>query len=168
MWCVIQVFTGREENLRHACEKYIDKDILQGTFIPQYVRRRKYQGVWRDEKCALFPGYVFLITDQPDKIAMELRKVEGMTRLLKSEKGVLTLTPEEEEFMRRLGGEDHVTLMSVGFIVGDKITVTEGPLIGLEGLIRKIDRHKRRCIVEVTLCGQKVSTTVGLEIVSKE
>ena len=94
--------------------------------------------------------------------------VEGMTKLLTADTTILTLTPEEEEFMRRLGGDDHIAEMTVGFIVGDKITVTQGPLMGLEGSIRKIDRHKRQCIVEVDMFGQKIQTKVGLEIVSKE
>ena len=168
MWCVIQVLTGREEKMRQACDKYIDKDVLEETFIPQYVRRRKYAGSWKDEKCALFPGYVFLITEHPKELHAQLRRVEGMTKLLTANTNILTLTSEEEDFLRRLGGDDHIAEMSVGFIIGDKITVTQGPLMGLEGSIRKIDRHKRQCIVEVDMFGQKIQTKVGLEIVSKE
>ena len=58
--------------------------------------------------------------------------------------------------------------MSVGFIEGDTIKVTEGPLLGLEGKIRKIDRHKRQCVVETEMFGQKTKMTVGLEIVYKK
>ena len=168
MWCVIQVFTGKEEFIRHACVKYIDKSILEDTFIPMAVRRRKYSGVWKDEKCALFPGYVFMITEDPSALHDELRKVVGLTKLLSSDSEFLTLTEAEVELMKRLGGDDHITDVSVGVIVGDKVSVTEGPLIGLEGAIKKIDRHKRQCKVEVDLFGQKTLLTVGLEIISKK
>ncbi len=167
MWCVIQVFTGREEYIRHACIKYIDKEILKDTFIPLRVRQRKYSGEWKDEKCVILPGYVFLVTDDPKKLHQELKKVEGMTKLLRDENNFLTLTPEEEVFIQNIINEEYLVKMSVGFIEGDKVTVTEGPLMGLEGLIRKIDRHKRQCIIETEMFGQKTRITMGLEIVSK-
>ena len=90
-----------------------------------------------------------------------------MTKLLRADRDILTLSPAEEELMRKLGDEEHVTRMSYGIIEGDKITVTDGPLKGLEGLIRRIDRHKRQCIVETEMFGQRSKMTVGIEIVSK-
>ncbi len=167
MWCVIQVFTGYEQRIRHACEKYIDRDVLEEAFIPMYVRRRKYSGAWKDEKVALIPGYVFLITERPNDLLIQLNKVVGMTKLLRNSSNILTLTDQEEYLMRKLGGEKHITEMSFGCIVGDKITINDGPLVGFEGMIKKIDRHKRQCIVETDMFGQKIHMTVGLEIVSK-
>ena len=167
MWCVIQVLTGKEEKIRHACEKYIDSDILDETFIPFRKCRRKRNGVWKDEKTVLFPGYVFLITEHPDELYDQLRRVEGMTKLLRADQTVLQLTAEEEELLKNLGGDNHIVEMSYGFIEGQKVTITDGPLKGMEGLIRKIDRHKRACIVEVQMFGQNTRITAGLEIVEK-
>ena len=45
---------------------------------------------------------------------------------------------------------NHTVRMSEGYISGDKITVTRGPLMGFEGDIRKIDRHKRRAYIDVS------------------
>ncbi|MBR1798180.1 MAG: antiterminator LoaP [Clostridiales bacterium] len=165
---MIQVFTGKEEKMRRACLKYVDPDVLEDTFIPKRIRRRKYSGVWKDEECALFPGYVFMITSKPQELYDQLWRVEGLTKLLHVEKQILTLTDSEVEFMKRLGGKEHIAQMSIGFIVGDKVTVTDGPLKGLEGMIKKIDRHKRQCIVETDMFGQKTKMIVGIEIVSKE
>lgn len=39
--------------------------------------------------------------------------------------------------------------------------------IGLEGLITKIDRHKRIAYVDVELLGKLTRVQVGLEIISK-
>ncbi len=167
MWCVIQVLTGKEEKMRYACEKYIDPDILDETFIPFRECRRKRNGVWKNEKTTLFPGYVFLITDNPDELYNQLKKVEGMTKLLRADQTVLQLTIDEEELLKNLGGDNHIVEMSYGFIEGQKVTITEGPLKGMEGLIRKIDRHKRSCIVEVQMFGQNTKMTAGLEIVEK-
>ena len=43
MWYVIQVRTGMEEETRKQCEKIIDKEILEKSFIPMYEQERKYR-----------------------------------------------------------------------------------------------------------------------------
>lgn len=57
--------------------------------------------------------------------------------------------------------------MSTGFIQGDKIFVTEGPLQGKEGLIIKIDRHKRIAYLQLSMFNKETIAKVGLEIISK-
>ena len=57
--------------------------------------------------------------------------------------------------------------LSEGIIEGDRIIVTSGPLVGNEGSIRKIDRHKRLAYLEFDMFGQDVKAAVGLEIVEK-
>ena len=57
--------------------------------------------------------------------------------------------------------------MSKGLIVNDQVIIREGPLKGNEGLIKKIDRHKRRAYLELEMFGRTVETQVGLEIVEK-
>ena len=58
--------------------------------------------------------------------------------------------------------------MSEGFIENDRVVITSGPLQGNEGLIRKIDRHKRKAYLEIDMFGRKLKTQVGLEIVRKQ
>lgn len=55
----------------------------------------------------------------------------------------------------------------VGFIRGDRVFVTLGPLQGRESVIRKIDRHKRRAKIELEFMGDRRIFDVALEIVSK-
>ena len=74
---------------------------------------------------------------------------------------------EEEEYLRRLGGEEHVAKYSEGYIEGDKLVVTSGPLKDFEGNVKKILRHKRLVVMEVSLLGQTVEVTLGLGIVER-
>ena len=43
----------------------------------------------------------------------------------------------------------------------------EGPLVGMEGMIKRIDRHKRMAVLEVELFNRISEVKVGLEIVEK-
>ena len=66
-----------------------------------------------------------------------------------------------------MGGEEQVVRMSEGIIEGEKVHVTDGPLQGMEGYIRKIDRHKRKAYLEISMFGRIQSVQIGLEIVKK-
>ncbi len=77
------------------------------------------------------------------------------------------LTADERDWFLAFSDAAHVVRMSEGVIEGDTVRVTRGPLMGREGLIRKIDRHKRRAYLEVTMFGRTVPASVGLEIVRK-
>ncbi len=68
----------------------------------------------------------------------------------------------------RYGGSQHMVDMSYGFIKGDVIHVTSGPLQEQEGQIVKIDRHRRVAYVDVKLFDRITRIQVGLEIISKD
>lgn len=81
----------------------------------------------------------------------------------------LPLSDEEIDWIRALAApETHVVEMSEGFIEGDKVVVTSGPLRGREAQISKIDRHKRLAWLDMRMFGRNKSIKVGLEIVSKQ
>lgn len=167
MWYVIQVRTGTEEEIQRQCETIIDKSILEKSFIPKYEQERKYQGEWHTELKILFPGYVFLISGEKEKLFFELKRIIGLTKLLGTGETIVSLTDEEVNFLLRLGGEEQTVEMSEGIIENDRVVVLSGPLKGNEGLIRKIDRHKRKAWLEIEMFGRTVEMQVGLEVVGK-
>lgn len=167
MWYVIQVRTGTEEEILRQCETIIDKSILERSFIPKYEQERKYQGKWHTELKVLFPGYVFLVSEDKEKLFFELKRVMGLTKLLGTGETIVPLTDEETDFLLKLGGEEQTVEMSEGIIENDRVVVLSGPLKGNEGLIKKIDRHKRKAWLEIEMFGRTVEMQVGLEVVAR-
>ena len=51
--------------------------------------------------------------------------------------------------------------------MGDRIQITSGALVGLEGQIKKIDRHKRIAIVAMRMMGAVREVPLMLEVVEK-
>lgn len=168
MWYVVQVRTGTEEDIKTQCEKVVEQTALQRCFIPYYESMKRYHGKWHTETKILFPGYVFMVSDRPEALFLELKKVIGLTKLLGADGNIIPLSQEEIEFLMAFGKEDQVVEMSVGVIDDDKVVVLQGPLKGQEGYIRKINRHKRKAYLEVEMFGRKVRTEVGLEIVARK
>ena len=147
MWYVMQVRTGTEENIRCQCQRLISSNILKRCFIPYYQQKKRFQGKWHIQERILFPGYVFLIAENLEQLTENLRKVTGMTRLL--------------------GTGEQLVAMSTGIIENDQVRILTGPLQGMEGYIRKINRHKRKAWVSIEMFGRSVDMEVGLEIIKK-
>ncbi|WP_346663313.1 antiterminator LoaP [uncultured Merdimonas sp.] len=168
MWYVIQVRSGTEEEIQRQCETVIDKEILERAFVPYSEQERKYQGEWHREYKVLFPGYVFLVSKDKAELFYQLKRVIGLTKLLGTGDEIVPLSEDEIRFLTAFGREDQVVEMSEGFIENDRVVITSGPLQGNEGLIRKIDRHKRKAYLEIDMFGRKLKTQVGLEIVRKQ
>ncbi|MCD7717369.1 MAG: antiterminator LoaP [Lachnospiraceae bacterium] len=160
----MQVQTGSEEKIQLQCQKLISTDVLQKCFIPYYKEQRKLHGEWFLLKKVLFPGYVFMITDVPEELWYDLKKVQGLTKLLVTDGEMIPLSDEEVDFLLRFGGEEQVVEISKGVFEGSRVKVISGPLVGKEGLIKKIDYHKRKAILEVEMFGRKQQIRFGLEV----
>lgn len=167
MWYVVQVRSGTEHNIRIQCNKKIPDTIMERCFIPYYEEKKKQNGSWNTLQKILFPGYIFMITEDVEKLFFHLKTIEGMTKLIGAGNDIIPLTEEEIIFLQRLGGDEQIVSMSEGIIEGTQVTIISGPLKGMEGLIQKIDRHKRKAWLELEMFGKMQQVEVGLEITRK-
>ena len=154
MWYVIQTSTGREEKIKQECEQRISKDVLSHCVLPLYEEKIKYKGQWHIQKKKLFPGYLFLISENLDELHEQLKRVEAMTKLLGAGDDIIALTQNEIDFLLRFAGDDKVVILS-------------GPLKGMESTIQRIDRHKRKAWLNLEMFGRQQLVEVGVEIVKK-
>lgn len=167
MWYVVQVRSGTEHNIRIQCNKKIPDTIMERCFIPYYEEKKKQNGTWNTLQKILFPGYIFMITEDVEKLFFHLKTIEGMTKLIGTGQDIIPLKEEEITFLKRFGGEEQIVSMSEGIIEGTQVIITSGPLMGMEGLIQKIDRHKRKAWLDLELFGRMQQVEVGLEITRK-
>lgn len=166
-WYVIQVRTGTEESIRIQCQSNISSSVLERCFIPYYEEKKHIRGEWITQKKVLFPGYVFVVTDNLNQLYESLRSVIGLTKLIGTGRDIVSLTDQEKYFLREFGGDKQMVPMSEGIIENSKVHVYSGPLKGKEAYIRKIDRHKRKAWLEIEMFGGLQKVQVGLEIVAK-
>lgn len=167
MWYVIQTQTGKEKRTKDLIERMVPSELYSEVRILYYETKRKYQEEWHLEQKTMFPGYLFLITDQIEEIFLYLRKVPELTKVLGYGDDVVPISEKEEAFLTKISGGGNIVEMSYGIQVGDKIIVKEGILKGLESVIRKIDRHKRKALIEIEMLGEIRQVEIGLEITQK-
>ena len=167
-WYVIQVIRGKEEQTASLCRNRIPSTILEECFIPKYKMKKKYEGAWHEITQILFPGYLFMISNHVELLNNELKKIPDFTKLLGNDgHEIYPLRKDEIHLLHYYGNDNHVVDMSYGYIKGDRIIITSGPLKGQEAQIRRIDRHKRLAFIEMTLFERRTLMKVGLEIVEK-
>lgn len=167
MWYVMQVLSGEEHRIVQQCKKQIDTRYYCDIFVPLYVQKRRYRGQWHEEQKILFPGYVFIDTEYMEPINKELLKISGLTKLLRNADEIAPITKEEQQYLKGMMDDNYIVHISVGYLIGDKICITEGALKNYTGYISRIDRHRRTAELQVDFFGRKTKVQVGLEVIKK-
>lgn len=166
MWYVIQVYTGKELEIARQCRDRVTENG-EDVFVPLAERWTKIRGERTLVTSRLFPGYVFIETEKIEDFYKRLNRVCAMTKVLRIGEEMTPIYPEEEAYLKRLGGDKHVVKYSEGYIEGEKLVVTSGPLKDFDGKVKKILRHKRLVVIEVPLLGHTVDVTLGMGVVER-
>ena len=87
-----------------------------GALFLTMKRKNGFRGEWTVKKKVLFPGYVFVVTEDMDQLYQSLKSVAGLTKLIGTGREVVPLTEEEKQFMLDLGGAEQVVPLSEGII----------------------------------------------------
>lgn len=155
-WYVLQVLTGTEAATR---------DILAAggvkALAPAENRMIRSGGAWRQKMYTLFPGYVFVQIDYNADAHRKLLGTKNVIRILSVHTVPSPLTDEEALWVEYLGGGPLEP--SVAVPDGGQFRVVSGPLAALEDRIVRIDRHRRRAIVSLTMAGHEVRPEFSLE-----
>ena len=71
---VIQVIGGRERTGAELLRRHA-ADAIEECFLPTFELMRRKDGAWRKVRELLFPGYLFVKTTDPERLAARLRRV---------------------------------------------------------------------------------------------
>jgi len=177
---VINVGTGQEEKMKNWFDHYETlNEIQMHLWIPMktnYVRKSskiKKSGLRNSKehqlnikRTPMFPGYIFLDADSFDAVYKAIKglKIDSYFNLLgRKDWQIKSVTVDELEFIKRFSGEE----VSKATCFGEKVKFIEGPLVGFEGHVRKLDRRMNSVCISVEMFGQKTDVWVAVEMVEK-
>lgn len=168
MWYVIQTKTGREEAVKQKAERMLPQNSFRDCKVLYCIHKKRYLGEWHEEREQFLPGYIFLVTDDSAAAAKVMKEITEFTRLLGSGREACPIGKEEEKLLEKLAGDQDEIGMSYGVIEKGVLKIRDGVLAGLEPAVKKIDRHKRKGYIRLSLPdGQEKLVGVGLEITEK-
>lgn len=180
-WYVLYVRSNTEHRVVESFQQTFRKKGLQyeiDVFCPEsekFYNSKKNRILGRQYlRRPVFANYVFVETNMP---ALEFRGAvydiiynsSDIIRLLTyGGSGEIAIKQEERIRLEYLLKDKRCVEHSIGYIEGDNIVITYGPLMGREGSIKKINRHHRVAQIEIDMFGQKQIVDVALEIVDKK
>jgi transcriptional antiterminator NusG len=151
--------------------KALHPDILFPLYFPQRKIDIRRKGVITNSTAAVFPGYIFVETAEEDDIYQrqwDFRRTEGFFRFLRSNQNITPLADKDLEvvlhFIKKVGPVAGKS--KVYFNENSRIVVAEGPMMGLEGKIIKVDKRKGRAKIKLDLYDDSFSIDLAFEVIN--
>jgi len=160
-WYVLHTYSGYENAVKTTIEKAIVNRKMQDLIFEINIPMETVVEIGdnNQEKTVerkVFPGYVLIKMILTDDSWLLVRNVRGVTGFVGAENKAIPLTDDE---VLAWGVEKRE--IKLGFDIGDKVKVADGPLDGFYGIVDEIELDKSRVRVIVSMFGRE--TPVDLE-----
>ncbi|MBQ6519616.1 MAG: antiterminator LoaP [Anaerolineaceae bacterium] len=167
MFYVLWTNTGQEEKMRQMIYEFADPALYTRCLIPYRLKRHYYKGKSHLVKLILFPSYLFIETDHIKEFVNNIKWFPGLNVVLHIDDLYCPVYKHEETLLLKLVNDRDIIDISEGYIEGDTVKVTSGPLVGQEGNIKRIKRRQGAAILEMNIFNRKTEVSLGLELISK-
>lgn len=147
----------------------ISKDECELLFPERQLTIRRQGQILKDLQ-PIFPGYIFLkVDDLTEELIALFRKMDGYIRFLPCTPNAKPLYGNDLDIVVSFTSFGQTLGVSkVYFNENDRIVVTEGPLLGFEGNIIKVDRRKKRVKIKLTFANNDFTVDLAFEDVGKK
>lgn len=162
-WYSLFVYTGKEEYVEEWLRLYFDESIMR-LLIPKRRLTERKEGKVHHILKKMFPGYILIQTEMSDEIYYTIKRIPDLIQVLNSGETYTKIPDEEMECTLRLLGDRDVMDYSKVYLVNSRVIVKSGPLLGMEGLIKSVDKRKNRVKILVPFMGAEKEIDVGIEI----
>ena len=164
-WYIIHAKSGKSQELVNFFNR--EEDIY--AFLPMVEKWFSNSQMKMFKDTYMYPNYIFVKSLLERNLFHEkyekfFQTIDHIAELVVYD-DVIALNNSERLFLEKMFGDQNVIKHSVGNIHNSVLKIDEGPLVGLEERITKIDRHKRLAFLDFPMLGNKMK--VPLEVISK-
>lgn len=172
----VRVRRGEEGLVEELARVALGGELAARFFFPRREERRLVRGRAYRTARALFPGYIFALTEDPERLFFALRELPRFARLIyDGEMEFVPLEPAEADLLRLLymaGTHEADSSLFLGLSTveiaedGEEgvlirrepplshVRVLEGPLLTLAPLVTRLDFHHRKATLQGLLLGE--------------
>jgi transcriptional antiterminator NusG len=173
-WYVVRAISGNEKKVKQYLESEISRLNMQEYISQILIPTEKFYQVRNGKKVSkernYLPGYVLVEAILVGEVQHTIKNVPGVLGFLGSKNEPIPL--RQSEVNRILGKVDELseqgTELNIPYIVGETVTVIDGPFNSFSGVIEEINEEKRKLKVMVKIFGRKTPLELGFMQVSKE
>ena len=174
-WYALSAVSGKEQEAIELLERRISRENWCEWRILKKVKIFRSGGILHLVEDVMFPGYILVRTDCPEKLVKELQRAKdfpqplirsGNERIAK-ETQMIPLEAADLMFLKAVCGDNLKRPMGITQIkLSDdrRIEKADGILSGYLNQVVKLNLHKRFAIVEVELFNRKQEILFGLKL----
>lgn len=173
-WYVVRAVSGKEKKAKEYIEGEMAKrgwtELVPQVLIPteKVFSVRNGKKVVKDRQ--FFPGYVLIEAELREEIIPVIQNLPNVLDFLRDAGKPLPMRPNEVN--RILGKmDDQLEALdgtSDAFIIGETVTVSDGPFSSFQGVIEEVDEDKKKLKVTVKIFGRKTPLELNYNQVEKE
>lgn len=175
-WYVVRAISGQEKKVKEYIENEISRlglsDYVSKVLIPTEKVYQVRKGKKISKERNYFPGYVLIEASLVGEVPHAIISLPGVIGFLGSEKGGDPSPIRQAEVNRILGKVDELAEkgeeISIPYMVGETVTVIDGPFNSFTGVIEEINEEKKKLKVMVKIFGRKTPLELGFMQVAKE
>ncbi len=164
LWYAVQTYTGREEKLAEMIRRMAPPEYAGECFVPYFEQLHCWRQQNQIRVLRLFPGYLFLSSDDVRSLFQWLKKLPAMSKIMTA--GAFEFTPMydgEADFLLRMMDRDRIVRLTYVATDGkDRVTYLSGPLEKCREQIRDYQFRKRYAQVRLQIAGQEKTARMGI------
>ncbi len=173
-WYVVRTISGKEKKVKEYIESEVKRldyqDYVSQVLIPTEKVYQVRKGKKISKERNFFPGYVLIEAALVGEVPHTIKNIPNVIGFLGTRGEPDPM--RESEVKRILGKVDEMAEqgeeVNVPFIIGETVTVTDGPFNSFSGVIEEINEEKKKLKVMVKIFGRKTPLELGFMQVEKE
>lgn len=173
-WYVVRAISGSEKKVKLYLESEISRlnleDYISKILIPLEKVYQVRNGKKISKERNLYPGYVLIEATLVGEVPHIIKNVPNVIGFLGTKGEPIPM--RQSEVNRILGKVDELAEqgeeVNVPYIVGESVTVIDGPFNSFSGIIEEINEEKKKLKVMVKIFGRKTPLELGFMQVEKE
>jgi len=165
-WYSVSVLSNFEkkvaEQIRHAAAEAGLEDEIDEVLVPteEVIEVRRGKKVTTERR--FMPGYVLVHMEMTDRGYHLINSINRVTGFLGAQGKPMPMRDEEvNAILNRVEEGEQQPRTLIHFEVGEKVSVTDGPFEGFDGMVEEVDDENQRLKVMVSIFGR--ATPVELE-----
>jgi transcriptional antiterminator NusG len=175
-WYVVRAISGKEKKVKELLELEIERNNLSQYVDQVLIPTEKVYQIKNGKKVSkeksYLPGYVLIEAALVGEVEHVVKSMNNVIGFLGGEKGGDPLPMRQSEVNRILGKVDELAEsdaeMSIPFVVGENVKVTDGPFNNFNGVIEEVNEEKKKLKVMVKIFGRKTPLELSYLQVEKE
>ncbi|NOX48786.1 MAG: transcription termination/antitermination factor NusG [Chlorobi bacterium] len=173
-WYVVRAISGSEKKAKQYLDSEIKRlkleDFISKVLIPYEKVYQVRNGKKISKERNLYPGYILIEAALVGEIPHIIKSIPNVIGFIgtRGEPNALRMS----EVNRILGKVDELAEqgeeVNIPFIIGEAVTVIDGPFNSFSGVIEEINEEKKKLKVMVKIFGRKTPLELGFMQVEKE